>query len=686
MTQLELMLSEDNFKLAFKRLQTAKRNLFKELYAPDLRIFGLFLNENIDSIINSISNKFYEPRSSYKIFVPKKDNLVRPITLLKFQDLLVYQAIVNIIADTLYEHISPLYNNIIFGNWYTYSDDSSAIFFYRPWKKQWSKFGSKTKQFFEQGYKFIAEFDLASFYDSIDHSILLQILKTTYEIEDEILELLKICLEKWTLDFSKDVFKRRHGIPQGPLGSAFLADVYLIHLDNEFNQHKLDIKYLRYVDDIRVFAKSKIGADKAIAYLDLLAKDMGLIPQASKIVTKEIEDIEKELKLQNSKFSTIDKEYRKKNNTLKSKTHKKLKQRFLNCFDKESDEIYLDKTLITFSLYRLNSDQEIRNIILDRYQELYAQFDAVLFYLNKYFGTDEVVLDWATQILLDDENLFHHIFALIFKHLHKLPFDNKIFQKLYQSKSRHWIVRYFMIQWLARNGKYDIISSLNETNYFIERELNFINFAILADNDAKTIRSTELMKDERVLIALQGLYLHPSFFLFYSNHDDEFNDYVNRIVNNDSQDFINYHLKRSFNIQNSKNFFNTQLWPDQDLYKELTSSFFFFFSNIEIDSSTALLNLNVFNNLVFDQICIHLNIPLTSREYGVNLNSKRIDDILPFTEEYFKKINEMRNQRTYAHPYDKDGKLRARIKFGELNQLVKKEIRALEEICNFPFN
>ena len=52
--------------------------------------------------------------------------------------------------------------------------------------------------------------------------------------------------------------------------------------------------------------------------------------------------------------------------TLKSKTHKNLKERFINCFDENSKEVYLDKTVIGFSLYKLNKDEEVKKKILEK--------------------------------------------------------------------------------------------------------------------------------------------------------------------------------------------------------------------------------------------------------------------------------------------------------------------------------
>ena len=98
-SQFEHFLNIHNFKLAFKRLQTSRRDLYKELYYEDMNIFGLLLNNNIESLVHEIGENIFKPKRSHKIFIPKKNNLVRPLSLLHFKDLLVYQAIINVIAE-----------------------------------------------------------------------------------------------------------------------------------------------------------------------------------------------------------------------------------------------------------------------------------------------------------------------------------------------------------------------------------------------------------------------------------------------------------------------------------------------------------------------------------------------------------------------------------------------------------
>ena len=688
-------LTPENFHLAYQRLQTASRSLYKELYYEDIKIFGFPLDQNISILLNEIEQDIFEPESSYKIFIPKKNNLFRPLSLLKFKDLLVYQAIINTIADAVYDEIAPYYNNIIFANVYNTSKENknNRIFFFKPWKQKWKKFEEKTKKYYDQGYKYLAEFDIASFFDTIDHYILQQILEDKFKIDSKLIALLIKLLEAFTSDSSHQTFRSKHGIPQGPIGSAFLADLYLFHsVDLEISKvghkKKLDIQYIRYVDDIRIFSKDKISAQKAIAQLDLLARDLGLIPQQNKIIFNEIDDLAKILKNQKNKFSGITKEYKKAENSLKSKTHRKLKEKFMECFDKNSKkEEYLDKTIIGFSLYKLNKDEDIKLILLEKWESLYIHFEGVLFYLRKHFSEDKEVRKWLIDILRNQNLLFHHIVALIFKLFPDLEFIEDVFKRYFLGSERHWLVRYFMFNWLYENKKFELISSFKSDNYFINREANNFKFIIAKDPICLEMFTQSLLKDKDCLVALHALNLTLSQVINTSIYDDisGFNDYIKSRLSEDLTDYIRHTLNNNFSIVTPEKFFNRKIWVDEKIYRELNLSFRLFWEYISIDPSKSLLNLNLFNNLVYDKICEVLKISQKASEYGVNLNSKCIEDDFPITNRYFTEINEKRNQRTEAHPYDKYGNLRIRINRSELEELVKKQGKALEEICKFDF-
>ena len=100
-------------------------------------------------------------------------------------------------------------------------------------------------------------------------------------------------LNKWTAT-STQIY-HDHGIPQGPLSSGLISEAVLRHFDENFLS-RFDVRYFRYVDDIRLFAKSEDHLRHALVSLDRLSKDVGLFPQSGKIDIHWVKDIRDELK------------------------------------------------------------------------------------------------------------------------------------------------------------------------------------------------------------------------------------------------------------------------------------------------------------------------------------------------------------------------------------------------------
>ena len=64
-----------------------------------------------------------------------------------------------------------------------------------------------------------------------------------------------------------------------------------------------------------------------------------------------------------------------------------------------------------------------------------------------------------------------------------------------------------MILWLYKNNKTELIANLKDDNYFIDRELNKINYSKIKDRYCQTVFVHSLLKSSNTLISLQGLYL-----------------------------------------------------------------------------------------------------------------------------------------------------------------------------------
>jgi hypothetical protein len=121
-------------------------------------------------------------------------------------------------------------------------------------------------------------------------------------LDEDFTGLLRRCLCHWT-SAQGEIF-HNHGIPQGPLSSGLLAEVVLQHFDCN-HRAPATVRYLRYVDDIRLYARSLADLRRMVTWLDYLSKEVGLFPQASKLDIRRVADIEEELKSVSQPFEEL---------------------------------------------------------------------------------------------------------------------------------------------------------------------------------------------------------------------------------------------------------------------------------------------------------------------------------------------------------------------------------------------
>lgn len=169
----ESLASYENLKLAWIRIQTSTEYDYKRLTSDAALAFSWNLESNLKHLASEISENIYEPSKTSKYYLPKKTGLVRPIAILSIKDQIFYQAIVNLICKAKYTTIKSLRQSSVFGGFNIKEPDSK--FFLTEWKYEYNLYKQKIKQAFQDRKKWIAKFDLASFYDVIDHQILIDI-------------------------------------------------------------------------------------------------------------------------------------------------------------------------------------------------------------------------------------------------------------------------------------------------------------------------------------------------------------------------------------------------------------------------------------------------------------------------------------------------------------------------------
>lgn len=124
------------------------------------------------------------------------------------------------------------------------------------------------------GYQDILDIDLKSFFDEVEHYILLELIYKKVKCKAT-MKLLRSFLRAPILINGK-LQKRRKGVPQGSPLSPLLSNILLNELDKELE--KRGHRYVRYADDFSIYVKSNKSAKRVGNSIYQFLKDKLQLP------------------------------------------------------------------------------------------------------------------------------------------------------------------------------------------------------------------------------------------------------------------------------------------------------------------------------------------------------------------------------------------------------------------------
>lgn len=284
-------------QLAFFRVKATPNKMAKDVVG--IRAFESELEENCEYMSEKILSGQFQPSRGFKYFMPKASKTSRTITVLNIEDAIVYQAIVNKIAERNYKKLSD-YNSFVFGSVLSpevtkgvklLKEEEPLPFFFLHWKNLYKQFAESIIQAIEVDkvkYKF--ETDITGFFDSIPHYNLLLCLSEQFGVEDEILDLLESCLNIWS--GTKHSPTPGVGIPQGASASFLFANLLLHNLDKELIEQ--GCRYYRYMDDISIFGYEENELLQTLQIIDNYTKANALSINSKKTTIEKIEGKEED--------------------------------------------------------------------------------------------------------------------------------------------------------------------------------------------------------------------------------------------------------------------------------------------------------------------------------------------------------------------------------------------------------
>ena len=236
---LEAILYKDNLNRAYKRVKANKGAAGVDGMTIEEALS--YLKEHQQELINRILRGKYTPSPVRRVEIPKPDGGVRKLGIPTVVDRTIQQAIT--------QQLVPIYEPLFAENSFGYRPNRSA-----------KDAITKVKEYAEQGYTFAVTLDLSKYFDTLNHEILINLLRR--DIKDErVVQLIKRYLKSGVME-NGVVMETEEGSPQGGNLSPLLANIYLNEFDQEYQ--KRGVPCIRYADDIVLLAKSKRATERLL--------------------------------------------------------------------------------------------------------------------------------------------------------------------------------------------------------------------------------------------------------------------------------------------------------------------------------------------------------------------------------------------------------------------------------------
>ncbi len=198
-----------------------------------------WLLRNKEDLLLSIRQGTYRPNPVLRVAIPKADGKKRQLGIPTVVDRFVQQSLSQI--------LSPLYER-------EFSDTSYG---FRP-KRSCHDALKQSQTIITSGYRYAVDLDLEKFFDTVNHSRLIEILSKRIK-DGRVISL----IHKYLLAGVRIENKFEHnfsGVPQGGPLSPLLSNIMLNELDKELERR--GHPFVRYADDCLIFCKSKRAAER----------------------------------------------------------------------------------------------------------------------------------------------------------------------------------------------------------------------------------------------------------------------------------------------------------------------------------------------------------------------------------------------------------------------------------------
>lgn len=237
---LDLMaavLAPDNLRRAWQRVKSNKGA--PGIDGITIEDFSAHARQHWSGIRQAIEQGNYQPTAVKRVTIPKPNGGQRLLGIPTVTDRVIQQAI----AQVLTPEFDPRFSESSFG--------------FRPGRNAHMAV-RQVQTYIKAGYKWAVDIDLAKFFDTVNHDLLMSLLGRRFR-DKRLLALIGKYLRAGVL-VGEHIQPSEIGTPQGGPLSPLLANILLDQLDKELERR--GHRFARYADDLILLVKSQRAGER----------------------------------------------------------------------------------------------------------------------------------------------------------------------------------------------------------------------------------------------------------------------------------------------------------------------------------------------------------------------------------------------------------------------------------------
>lgn len=237
---LEQILSPLNLNQAYKQVRSNKGS--SGIDKMEVESLKDHLVENKEALIDSIRSGKYRPNPVLRVLIPKENGKQRQLGIPTVVDRVIQQAI----SQELTKGYDQQFSNNSYG--------------FRPRRNAHGAL-QQCQEYISEGYSYAVKIDFAQFFDTVNHSKLIEVLSRTIK-DGRVVSLIHKYLNAGVMVGGK-LQESKSGVPQGGPLSPLLSNIMLNELDRELERR--GHRFVRYADDLLILCRSKRSAERTLA-------------------------------------------------------------------------------------------------------------------------------------------------------------------------------------------------------------------------------------------------------------------------------------------------------------------------------------------------------------------------------------------------------------------------------------